>query len=192
MSKIPEEMKSWHPDRPTSKGSTAYHDAVSNAVYYLENLDELARMIKEKIKANDIVVDFGAGTGVSALCLLKKLQVPFKLYLVDNSPAWLGKAHEIFDGNENVRCFLLDKINARYATLAETIGHSVVDHVLSANTVHLIPDLEECFAGISLALKKGGSFTFQSGNIARASRKEGVLMVDDTIKRVHDIAMEIV
>jgi SAM-dependent methyltransferase len=104
----------------------------------------------------------------------------------------LGKAHDILKDYPNIECFLLEKIYDRYATLAETIGEESVNHVISANTVHLIPNLEETFKGINKALKPEGTFTFQSGNIIRGNRKEGVLMVDDTVKRVHDIALEIV
>ncbi len=190
--KIVHQLNPWQPDRPVSKGATAYHDAVVNASYYLKNLDELVKIVGPKIKEGDTVVDFGAGTGVSALYLLKKLKVQFKLWLVDNSAAWLGKAHEVFSNNPNVDCFLLEKIEERYATLSETIGKEVADHVVSANTVHLIPDLNETFKGIANALKTGGTFIFQSGNILRSRREEGVLMVDDTINRVHDIALNLV
>ena len=186
------QLKQWQPDRPVSRGATAYHDAVVNASYYLENLNEMIKIVEQKIRDGDIVVDFGAGTGVSALYLLKNLKANFKLWLVDNSAAWLGKAYEIFSSNPNVKCFLLEKINNRYATLVETVGESRVDHVLSSNTVHLIPNLEDTFKGINASLKPKGTFTFQSGNMIRDGRENGILMVDDTIKRVHDIALEII
>ncbi|MBI2650186.1 methyltransferase domain-containing protein [Candidatus Woesearchaeota archaeon] len=186
------QIKPWRPDKPVSKGATAYHDAVSNASYYLESFDKLLRIVSQKIKDGDIVVDFGAGTGVSALQLMKRLKANIKVWLVDNSPAWLGKAYEIFRKNPNVECFLLEKTNDTYATLGETIGENTVDHVISANTVHLIQDLEYTFKGINSALKPNGTFTFQSGNIIRNNRKHGILMVDDTVKRIHDIAIEIV
>lgn len=186
------QIKTWQPDRPVSRGSAAYHDAVANAPYYLENLDELVRIVGPRIKEGDVVVDFGAGTGVSALRLIKKLRIKFRLFLVDNSAAWLGKAHEIFSTNPDVRLFLLEKTGERYATLAETVGEEAIDHVISANTLHLIPNLEYTFKGINAALKLKGTLTFQSGNIIRNRREKGILMVDDTIKRVHDIALEIV
>jgi len=186
------QLKLWHPDKPASKGATAYHNAVVHASYYLESLDKLAKIISKKIKDGDIIVDFGAGTGVSALQLMKRLRVNIKLWLVDNSPAWLGKAYEVFNRNPDVKCFLLEKSNNTYTTLGETIGEETADHVISANTVHLIPKLEYTFKDINAALKPNGTFTFQSGNIIRSNREKGVLMVDDTIKRVHDIAIEIV
>lgn len=192
MYNIPAHLSPWHPDKPVSKGASAYHDAVVNAPYYIENLNYLIKNASQSVKENDVVVDFGAGTGVSAINLLKKLKFGIRLLLVDNSAAWLGKAHEIFSSNPNVQCFLLQKIGDRYSTLAETIGNEVADYVMSANTFHLVPDIMETFKGIHAALKPKGIFSFQSGNIVRSDREKGILMIDDTIKRVHDIALEIV
>ena len=185
-------LRKWQPDRPASAGATAYHDAVSNAPYYLESLEKLNSIVSKKVKEGEIVVDFGAGTGVSAMQLMKRLKSNVKVWLVDNSPAWLGKAYEIFNRNPNVECYLLKKNDNKYATLGETIGEQIVDHVVSANTVHLIPNIEYTFKGINSALKPQGTFTFQSGNIMRSGRKKGVLMIDDTVKRVHDIAIEMI
>src|SRR3989338_3029976 len=119
------QYRPWQPNRPTSKGSTAYHDAVVNADYYMKNIDELADIMAPKIKEDEVVVDFGAGTGVSALRLFNKVKKNFNLWLVDNSAAWLGNAHEIFKSNEKVECFLLGKTDGHYATLAETVGTEV-------------------------------------------------------------------
>jgi SAM-dependent methyltransferase len=155
-------------------------------------MNELIKIISPRIKDNSIVVDFGAGTGASALHLIKGIKANFRLWLVDNSAAWLAKAHEIFKHNPNVECFLLEKTKDRYATLAETVGEGLADHVISANTLHLIPDLEGTFKGINAALKAEGTFTFQSGNIISGSSKNGILLIDDTIKKVHEIALDIV
>lgn len=185
-------IKPWHPDRPTSKGSTAYHDAVINASWNNDNIIELIKIVSRMIRENDVVVDFGAGTGASALRLLEHIKFNINLWLVDNSAAWLGKAHEVLSNNINVKCFLLEKIGEGYATLGDTIGEETANHVISANTVHLVPNLEETFSGIYAALKPQGIFTFQSGNIARMEREDGILMIDDTIKRVHDLSLDIV
>ncbi len=186
------ETKPWKPDRPISKGASAYHEAVSKAKYYVAILNELIKMIVPKIKKDELVVDFGAGTGVSGLSLLENAKTDFELWLVDNSAAWLGKAHEVLSKNPNVKCFLLEKTQHGYATLAETVGNGLVDHVISANTFHLVPDIDETFKGIANALKDCGNFVFQSGNITRKDRPKGALMVDDSVKRVHEIALQIV
>lgn len=186
------QIKPWRPDKPTSKGATAFHEAVFNSSWLKDILHELVAIVKPKIKKGDIVVDFGAGTGTSSILLLKYLEQEINLWLVDNSQSWLGKAYELLKVFPNVEYFILEKRGNTYATLSETVGNEVVDHVISANTVHLIHDINEVFSGISLALKKGGTFTFQTGNFLRKNRPEGALMIDDTVKTVHDIAIDIV
>src|SRR3989338_3260709 len=183
-------VQSWHPDRPVSKGATAYHDAVINSSWLKDILFEFSKIVKPDIKENEIIVDFGAGTGTSAFYLMKNLGKKVRLWLVDNSPSWLAKAHEIFEGAADIGYFVLEKKGEGYATLAETVGQNVADHVISANTVHLIPNIEDTFKGVSLALKKHGTFTFQTGNFLRNDRPEGALMIDDTVQTVHDIAIE--
>ena len=90
------EIKGWKPGVPTSKGATAYHNAVIDAPYYVNIVRTVVQIAKRNIKEKDTVVDFGAGTGVSAFYLLQNFDLRFKLWLVDNSAAWLGKAYEIF------------------------------------------------------------------------------------------------
>ena len=111
---------------------------------------------------------------------------------MDNSKSWLGKSYEILNDIPNVEFFALEKKDGRYATLAETVGNGIIDHVISTNTIHLIPDLKDAFIGISNALKKDGTFTFQTGNFTRKDRSEGALMIDDTVNDVHDMALETV
>ena len=192
MATISTQLNRWFPSKPASKGASSYHDAVSNANYYIEGVDELIKIISPRIKDNDIVIDFGAGTGASALHLVKRIKANIRLWLVDNSAAWLAKAHEIFKNNPNIDCFLLEKTKDRYATLAETVGEGLADYVISANTLHLIPNLEDTFKGINSALKAGGIFAFQSGNIIRSDRESGVLLIDDTIRNIHETALDII
>ena len=183
---------SWKPDRPVSRGATEFHNAVINATWNHECLDYLISLAKPNIKENDIVVDFGAGTGTSAARILEKVKTRISLWLVDNSPAWLGKAYEFLGSGPNVNFFIVGKNQNHFETLSETLGHNSVNHVLSANTMHLIPDLKETFKGIFGAIKKNGVFIFNSGNILREGKPEGALMLDSTVYRVHDIAINII
>lgn len=189
---IPIHHKGWYPTKSSSKGATAYHDAVVNTSWHKKNIDGLIKIVQEKIKNGDIVIDFGAGTGASTLYLIKKIKKNYTLWLVDNSASWLGKAFEILNSYKNVTFSLLEKKNEKYATLQETIGLETADHIVSANTFHLIPNLGYTFKGIYKALKKGGTFTLQSGSIIRNNREIGILIIDNTISMVHDIALEII
>lgn len=185
-------ITAWKPSGPPSQGALAYHAAVIHASWHIDNITEMIRLVKENIQNGDIIVDFGAGTGSSAVYITRDIRRKFFLVLVDNSPSWLGNAYSIFHINPKVACLLLGKIQEKYQTLEELMGKESVHHVLSANTAHLIPNIADTFKGIYLALKAGGTFTFQSGNISRQGRERGVLMIDDSINRVHDIAISII
>lgn len=182
------EPHQWKPDRPISDGATAYHDAVVDASWHIDNIARLIDLVKSV--AGETIVDFGAGTGASAVYFLQKLKG--KILLVDNSPSWLGKAYALLHTNKRAQFFLLGKQGSKYLTLAELLGKNSVEHVVSANTVHLIPDIHTTFAGIFAALKKGGSFSFQSGNVVRQGREHSVFMIDDTVIAVHDRAIALI
>lgn len=182
----------WKPSKPPSRGAVAYHSAVIRASWHRDNIREMIRLVKRSIGDNHIVVDFGAGTGSSATLILRDMPRTCSLYLVDNSQSWLGHAYQLLHVNPNVTCLLLEKGEERYQTLDELMGSSAVHHVLSANTVHLIPNVDQVFIGIYRALKAHGTFTFQSGNIKRQKREKGILMIDDSIDRVHDAALTII
>lgn len=182
----------WHPNKPTSSGAMAYHAAVVNSSWHKDNIYEMIRLVKKTIKTGDVVVDFGAGTGSSAIYLIRHITRKFSLILVDNSPSWLSNAYNLFHTNPNVICLLVENIQGRYQTLDEILGEKVAHHIISANTVHLIPNISETFSGIYRTLRPNGIFTFQSGNIRRNDRKEYLLMIDDSVHRVHDIALSII
>lgn len=182
----------WSPDRPTSQGATAYHNAVVHASWHKENINGLIEIVKDKIKPDDIVIDFGAGTGASTVYLLQSLKSTYSVLLMDNSASWLGKGYEILHNHKNVSFYMLGRKGDGFMTPDDILGKNAVDHVISANTVHLIPRIEDTFTGIYAVLKPHGSFSFQSGNILRKDKGDGVLMIDDTVKEIHDLALDII
>lgn len=137
------------------------------------------------------MVDFGAGTGTSTIYLFKTFK-DVRFLAVDNSASWLTKAYEILHKRKNVDFYLLEKQGDKYIALNELIGKNTADHILSFNTVHLIPNTQGAFRGIYYALKKGGIFAFQSGNIILKKRGDGVLMIDDSISAIHDLAIDVI
>ena len=187
-----QKLKSWKPDRPTSKGAIAFHDAVAGASWLHNCVDQLIKYVSPEVKEKDVIVDFGAGTGTSSARILEKFKDKIKLWLADNSPAWLGKSYEYLHSIPNVDFFVLEKKNEHYSTLSETVGKESVNQVLSSNTVHLIPDLKGTFKGIFDSLKSKGIFIFNSGNIERNGKPKGALMLDSTVYRVHDIAIDLI
>lgn len=190
--KIHARAKSWKPDKAVSDGASSYHDSVVKTSWHKKNIEPLTQILKKRIKKGELVVDFGAGTGASAVYYLNDIKKDFLLYLVDNSPSWLGKAYKLLEKKGNVSFFVLKKNESGYERVDEILGENVASHVVSANTVHLISEIESAFTGIFSILKKDGYFTFQSGNINRIKREEGILMIDDSVKMVHDRAIEII
>lgn len=181
----------WRPDRPVSRGASAYHDAVIDASWHVDNIAHLIAVVGKSVSPGHVVVDFGAGTGSSSLYLQRHFSKKTKLVLVDNSASWLGHAYNLLGSHPDVACILL-KDNDRYLFLDEVIGAETVDHVVCANTIHLMSNLSDTLWGIRRALKTGGRFSFQSGNIRRNGRDQGILMIHNTVDRVHDIAIEII
>ena len=106
---ISNQIRSWRPDKPTSKGATAFHEAVANSSWLQDDLYELVKIVRSKIHKGDTVVDFGAGTGSSAILLLKYLKKEINLWLVDNSQSWMAKAYEILNKFPNIKFFILEK-----------------------------------------------------------------------------------
>ena len=181
----------WIPNQPASKGATAYHDAVVNTSWHKENIRELIKIIRKKIKSDDVIVDFGAGTGTSTIYLFKTFK-DVKFLAVDKSASWLTNAYELLNKNKNVYFYLVKKKGNKFIRLDKLIGEKIANHVLSFNTIHLISDIDETFKGIYASLKKGGIFSFQSGNIILKKRENGILMIDDSINAIHDLAIEII
>jgi SAM-dependent methyltransferase len=184
-------MVSWQPQRVPSLGATAYHDATGQAKWCLATTDSLVELGIPYIHEGDTVVDFGAGTGITAQRILDSVSVPFSLVLVDNSESWLGKAHEVLSPYANVSFALLRKTGKGFQSLDEVMGRDAVQHIFSANTVHLIEDIQAVFSGMYACLTPQGRFIFQSGNIFRHDRPDGLLMIDDTIHEIHTSALDI-
>jgi SAM-dependent methyltransferase len=97
-----------------------------------------------------VIIDLGAGTGVSSEVILNKGAK--KLTLVDPSRAML-EAAELKLG-DRVEYLCADAENF-YANFLGT-----VDLIYSLNSIHLFPNLTAALASIGCALKKDGYFVF--------------------------------
>ena len=75
-----QQPKVWRPDRPVSKGATAYHDAVIDAPYYKENVQELVNIVRKRIKEKNVARLVISGLWPSGLgsesssCIIKSVQ----------------------------------------------------------------------------------------------------------------------
>jgi SAM-dependent methyltransferase len=99
---------------------------------------------------DSIVIDLGAGTGVSSEVLLNNGAK--KLILVDPSRAML-EAAELKLGDK-VKYLCADAENF----CVDFLG--TVDLIYALNSIHLFPNLTAALASIGYALKRGGLFVF--------------------------------
>lgn len=192
MKKMTQERPSWKPKKKGSDGARMYHNAVIKAEWNLDNLEILAQIFDRLDKEKKVIIDFGAGTGASSVYLKEHIKSTSELCLVDNSPSWLTVAYELLGECENVKFHIIGKQGEDYETLSDVIGNKVADVVVSANTFHLILDINSAISGIYDALRPEGYFLFQSGNIIREDRNEDLLMIDSTIEEIHTIAIDII
>lgn len=182
----------WIPNKPISQGAKAYHKAVANTSWHKDNIRGLKTILQNKLEKDYTIIDYGAGTGSSAIYISKILKSGNHLILVDNSPSWLGYAYNLLSSNKKMSFNIIVKEKTgKYQALEKVVGKNNANIVISANTVHLIPELDDTFKGIYKSLKKNGYFIFQSGNIINKNNKNK-LMIEDTVREVHDISINII
>jgi SAM-dependent methyltransferase len=99
---------------------------------------------------NTVIVDLGAGTGVSATVMLE--EGAENLTLVDPSRAMLEAAELKLEDRVEYLCADAENFYANFP--------SSVDLVYSLNAIHLFPNLTAALASIGCALKQGGYFAF--------------------------------
>ena len=100
--------------------------------------------------ADSVLVDLGAGTGVSSEVLVKKGAK--NLTVVDPSKAMLAEAEARLEDEVEYLCSDAEQFYANF--------EANVDIVYALNCIHLFPDMVKALAGIACALKKGGLFVF--------------------------------
>ena len=99
---------------------------------------------------DSVLVDLGAGTGVSSEVLLEAGVK--SLTIVDPSNAMLAEAEQRLEDRVEYLCSDAEQFYANF--------ESNIDIVYALNCIHLFPDTVKAFAGVACALKKGGLFVF--------------------------------
>lgn len=99
---------------------------------------------------NSIIVDLGAGTGVSSMALIEAGAK--NLTLVDPSRPMLEEAESKLDDKVEYLCASAENFYANY--------EGNVDAVYAFNSIHLFQNIAEALAGIACALKENGVFIF--------------------------------
>lgn len=116
------------------------------------------------------VVDLGCGTCSMSRALALKVQQSGVVWAVDNSDTMLNKARllnsEAFSGIECISesaSALSRIINTKTdKKVPFTHNQQIVDHVTSANAIHLFTNLAGTLYAVSKTLRPGGTFSFST------------------------------
>ena len=170
------------------------------AGWHRRSVEPLVDLAIRHIKDGDLVVDYGAGTGGSALELLKALDargIRCTLVLVDPLPSWLSKAWSLLRHRDDVRCYLSmarDPETGRMTIrpLRDLLGGRLADMVVSSSTFHLIPSraLPGAMVDIAEALRTDGVLAWDSGDVDDPERDPMAALMHDPYRCVRRLVEE--
>jgi len=184
----------------------AYHRALyldgdleRPAGWHRDSVDRLIQLAIPHISEGSTIVDYGSGTGGSAIELLKALDesgIGVELILIDPLPSWFGKAREILEDREEVHLELSvgrdENGRMKFRKLGEILSGRKADVIISSSTLHLIP--ERAISGLAMefhgSLRQGGVFVWDSGDIECDFRPEDSARLHDPYRAVREILRE--
>ena len=175
-----------------------YHSGDINrpANWHKESIEPLIEEAMDNISEGSLIVDYGTGTGGSAIELLKKLDergVEIDLVLIDPLVSWFAKAREILGDREGVQFELSiskdEDGQIKFRRLEEILGGRKADVILSSSTLHLVPakamdDLAIQFAG---SLSDDGVLIWDSGDLESDFRPRNSALLHDPYRSVREI-----
>ena len=144
------------------------------AGWHRDSVAHLLELAMPHIKQGSLVVDYGAGTGGSAIELLKltdAANLSIELVLVDPLVSWFGKARELLGHRDDVHfvfsMFTNEGGKPGFYRLEEMLDGRKVDVIISSSTLHLVPTKALPDLGVQFAesLAEGGVFVWDSGDV---------------------------
>ena len=196
----------WAPEDLSSEDiddGEAYHRALyrsgdvrAPSGWHRESVGPLIDLSLSHITHGSVVVDYGTGTGASAIELLKKLddeEIRVDMILVDPLVSWFSKAWDLLGDRDDVHfelSILTDADgNASFRDLREILGGRKADVIISSSTLHLVParamgGLAEQFAE---SLTEGGVLVWNSGDLESGFRPGDCALLHDPYRRVREI-----
>jgi len=196
----------WTPEDLSSEeigDGEAYHRALypsgdlgAPSSWHRDSVGPLIDLALPHITNGSVVVDYGTGTGASAIELLKKLddeEIRVDMILVDPLVSWFSKAWDLLGDRDDVHfelSILTDADgNTSFRDLREILGGRKADVIISSSTLHLVParamgGLAEQFAE---SLTKGGALVWDSGDLESGFRPGDSALLHDPYRRVREI-----
>jgi len=197
----PQDLSDWEIFDGEAYHRALYHDGDLErpASWHKKSVETLIGLAIPHIKDGSVVVDYGTGTGGSAIELLKKLDVggiSIELVLIDPLKSWFGKAREILDQRDDVH-FELSVVGGAdggfsFRSLKEMLGGRKADVIISSSTLHLVPvkaidDLVKQFAG---NISPNGIVIWNSGDLECGFRPMDAARLHDPYRIVRKILRE--
>ena len=174
-----------------------YHDGDLRrpAGWHMDSARHLLDLAVPHITDGALVVDYGSGTGGSAIELLRVLDergISIELILVDPLVSWFAKARDLLEHRDDVHFELSisqdESGNTVFRELDEMLAGRKADVIISSSTLHLIPekalgDLARQFAG---SLVPGGVFVWDSGDVESGIRPPNAACLHDPYRSVRE------
>ena len=175
------------------------YDTVENHGWY-KNLDNTVDQISRDIRGGDILLDYSGGTGILANRLLSNLgkNSDLGILIVDSSPKFLRLAIEKLKSDPRVAYRLINfkKEEKRLEYLHEVIEDDLyqkgIDIISSTNAIHLYYNLKETLESWKKILRPGGRIYVQSGNINNPDASADGWIIDESVIKINEAALEIV
>ena len=181
----------------------AYHRAIYRdgdthrpVNWHKNSVDKLIEIATPHITDGALVVDYGSGTGGSAIELLKSLDergIEVELILIDPLESWFSRARSLLGQRGDVHFELSIQKNEQGRTsfrrLENILKGRKADVIISSSTLHLIPpktigDLAVQFAD---SLKKDGAFVWDSGDLESDLRPDNSALLHDPYRAVREL-----
>jgi len=196
----------WSPGKISEKeiaDGEAYHRALYHSgdinqptKWHQESSYPLIKEAMDNISEGSLVVDYGTGTGGSAIELLKKLDekgVTIDLVLIDPLVSWFAKAREILGNREGVHFELSIRKNESgqisFRRLEEMLDGRQADVIISSSTLHLVPPkaMDDLAIQFANSLSDEGVLIWDSGDLESDFRPKNSTLLHEPYRAVREI-----
>ncbi len=194
----PEGLSDYEIEDGESYHRALYHDGEIEkpAEWHKESIGKLVELSLPHIGQGSLVVDYGSGTGGSAIELLKALDdkgISIELVMVDPLVSWFAKARELLGARDDVHFELSIEQNdagrTSFRRLEDMLNGRKADVIISSSTLHLVPAraMSDLARQFSESLAPGGVFVWDSGDFESGFRPRNSALLHDPYRAVREI-----